>query len=340
MAKALNSDLASAFFDKWSFNLDEFWITWKKIEVSKKINNKFLKILKLKLDFAFKTWFLADYETVIFSWDCIEAVRNCNKNSKKYYYCHTPPRYLFDQKLEYLTKVPFLLKPFFLLFTYFLAKNYLKNLSKMDKIFTNSTNTRNRLKAFTGFDSTIIYPPVDVKFFTPSEIRWDYYFSFARLSSIKRVDKIVETFSQMPDKKLKLLYWINDPEKDSILDFIKDFPNIEAICSPDDLLLKKLISESIATIYIPVDEDFGMSPIESMGAWVPVIWVDDWGLRESIIDGKTGILIPKEAKIEDLKNAIISLDLSKSLSMKADCIKRAWDFSLEKFENKIREEIF
>ena len=44
-----------------------------------------------------------------------------------------------------------------------------------------------------------------------------YYYSWARLSAIKRVDRIVEAFSGMPDKNLIFSYGKNDPEKEVIL---------------------------------------------------------------------------------------------------------------------------
>jgi glycosyltransferase involved in cell wall biosynthesis len=37
-------------------------------------------------------------------------------------------------------------------------------------------------------------------------------------------------------------------------------------------------------IYIPVDEDFGMSPVESMASGVPVIGANEGGLKETIIE--------------------------------------------------------
>lgn len=54
--------------------------------------------------FFFGTGFLKDYKTVIFSGDCISAVRNTAKGTKKIYYCHTPPRYIFDRKDDYLKR--------------------------------------------------------------------------------------------------------------------------------------------------------------------------------------------------------------------------------------------
>lgn len=339
MAKILNSNLATWFFAKWWFDLKDFSFKWKLIECSREVKNKLLKIPKIKWDFWKNTKFLNEYDTVIFSWDCLEAVRNCRKWVTKYYYCHTPPRYIFDQKEQYLSKVWFVWKIAFLILVWVFKLSYLHNLKKIDKIFSNSENTRQRLKKFSWYDSTVINPPVDISFFEPSNTKWDYYLSYWRLASIKRIDKIVEAFKRLPDKKLILTYWDNHPEKDKILGSIKNYSNIKAIKSPSDEELKKLISEAIATIYIPVDEDFGMSPIESMACWVPVIWVNDWWLKETVVHWKTWLLIPPIANIVDLIDAIKIIDKEKSLQMKQDCILQANNFSLEKFREKILENI-
>jgi hypothetical protein len=68
----------------------------------------------------------------------------------------------------------------------------------------------------------------------------------------------------MPDKNLIFSYGKNDPMKSELLAKIQNVPNIRAIESPNDDLLLDLIRGAIATIYIPLDEDFGMSPVESM----------------------------------------------------------------------------
>jgi len=40
-----------------------------------------------------------------------------------------------------------------------------------------------------------------------------------------------------------------------------------------------------------MDEDFGMTPVEAMASGKPVIAADEGGYKETIINGKTGILI-------------------------------------------------
>ena len=47
------------------------------IEVSSEIFAKGFRHIKLKFAFLFKTKFLKEYDTVIFSGDSISAVRNC-----------------------------------------------------------------------------------------------------------------------------------------------------------------------------------------------------------------------------------------------------------------------
>lgn len=334
MAKTLKSDIASWFFSKGSFDLRKEWFEWKLISLSNEIFKKWLRHIKLKYAFLFKTKFLKDYDIVIFSWDSISWVRNCNKNQKKIYYCHTPPRYLYDLHNLYLQKVPFLLRPFFKLFCYIFKKMYEKDINKMDIILTNSINTKNRIKKFLNLDSQVLYPPVDLKEFKYIDTS-DYYISFARLADAKRVDMIVEAFRLMSDKKLVIIYWENDPAKEKIKNLAKWYDNIVFKTLPWNKWFTNYIWNSIASIYIPIDEDFWMSPVESMSAWKPVIWVNDWWLKESIIHNKTGILLDKNLKKEDIVNAVKFLTPQKAIEMKTDCEKRAWDFSLEEFKKNL-----
>ena len=329
MAKSLNADLASGFFSKWSFDLRKEWFKGKMISISNEVFKKWFRHFKLKFAFLFKTKFLKDYETVIFSWDSISAVRNCSKNMKKIYYCHTPPRYLYDLKEIYIKKVPFLLRPAFLFVSYIFRKMYERDISKMDLILTNSINTQKRIKKFLWIDSKILYPPVDLDEFKFISQK-DYYLSFARLS-----DKVVEAFKKLPDKKLVIIYWENDPQREKIFDLAKDCKNIEFKTLPWNVGFTDYVGNCIATIYIPIDEDFWMSPVESMAAGKPVLWVNEGWLKETVIDKKTWVLIPEWAKIEDIIEAVEYLTSEKCLEMRKACETRARDFSLEEFKNKL-----
>lgn len=338
MWKALNSNIASGFFDENSFDLRKNNFKWEMIEVSSPIFKSGFRHIKLKLAFYFKTKFLKNYDNIIFSWDCTIAVRNARKDAKKIYYCHTPPRYLYDQYDRYIKKINPVLKPIYILLAKLFKYLYEKDLEKFDLILTNSKNTQSRIKKFLWKESEILYPPVDTdefKYISQS----DYYLSFARISEIKRVDRIVEAFKRMPDKKLIVIYWKNDPQKEEVFEIGKWCKNIKFITLEDNSKLKDYIWNSIATIYIPVDEDFWMSPVESMACGKPVLWTDEWGLKESIIHEKTWLLINPQAKIEDIMEAVKYLSPEKCLEMKKDCISRANDFGLAQFEEKLKNYI-
>jgi glycosyltransferase involved in cell wall biosynthesis len=76
-----------------------------------------------------------------------------------------------------------------------------------------------------------------------------------------------------------------------------------------------------------------------MACGVPVIGVNDGGLKESVIDGKTGILIWKEANIDELCEAVKNLTIEKSLTMKWDCVTQANKFWLEEFAKQVKEKM-
>jgi hypothetical protein len=102
-------------------------------------------------------------------------------------------------------------------------------------------------------------------------------------------------------------------------------------------VLEDLVKRAIATIYIPKDEDFWMSPVESMAAWKPCIWVNDWWIKETIINWKTWVLLPKEITVDDIIKWVQEMTPEKAKSMEKDCTERAKDFDLEKFLDWMRK---
>jgi len=188
-----------------------------------------LRHFGLKWAFSVKTRNLKkEYDIIIMSGDCLSAVKNF-KRKKIMYYCHTIPRYLFDQREAYEKKVP---KSMLMVYQYMTSRfraEYLKDLRKIKILITNSKNTQKRIKTFTKRDAIILYPPVDTDFFTAAqedkrqdtENNKKYFLSFARLSSIKRVDRIVSAFQNMPEEKLILTYGKNDPEREKIFTLIE-----------------------------------------------------------------------------------------------------------------------
>ncbi|MFA6090714.1 MAG: glycosyltransferase, partial [Candidatus Gracilibacteria bacterium] len=216
-------------------------------------------------------------------------------------------------------------------------KMYFREIAQVDEIYTNSTNLQNAIRKYLGRESQIIYPPVDTATFIPTTEKGDYYISFSKLSSLKRVARTVEVFREMPDKKLLVIYGQNDPQKEEIMNLGERYANITFLTLTDNNELPKYIAGAIATIFIAKNEDFGMVALESMSCGVPVIGVQEGGIQETVIDGETGILISAEATKTELISVVQKLDRETALIMQDACIKRAKEFSLENFEKIVKE---
>jgi len=254
------------------------------------------------------------------------------------YYCHSPARFLYDQRDFYLSAIPFWQRPVLKWLIRKFQPLYEAALPMMDRIIANSENVRQRLLKYLGLDATVIYPPCDTKRF-----RWlgqsDFYLSTARLDPLKRVDRIVEAFKRMPDKKLVVVSGGSEEEKIRKAADGKD--NIKVLGWVSESKLQELMGNCIATIYIPMDEDFGISPVESMAAGKPVIGVQEGGVLETLGSKETritekfletpyGLLIKKMPEVGNIVRAVYWMTPQRALKMKNICTLRA-----QLFDNRI-----
>lgn len=326
-------DLGIGFIDSESFPKSP--ISPQRI----KLFSRFTKLLgwqTLKTAYAFeaKATMVNAYDKVIFSGSNAPLAVKGRKPGGNILYCHTPPRFIYDLKAHYLTSVPlwqsFLLK---LLIAYIQPK-YEAAITKMDLVIANSINVQTRIKKYLKTDAIVIYPPCHI-----DKYEWqsqgDYYLSTARVEPYKRIKRIVEAFKKMPDKKL--IVASGGSQLAELKQLANKAENIRFTgwCDEQDLI--DLVSNSIATIYLPIDEDFGISPVESMAAGKPVIGVNEGGVVETVIDGKTGLLCPENPKLEDVISAVKKMTPEYALKLKANCTQRAQLFSADIFIDKMQQ---
>ena len=333
LARLLEADLAYGykkkdhpFFARSDFFGREFTISsasvipvWKQYTIAKA--------------FAQRTGFLQGYNLAIYSgFYAPLAILNYGA-TRNIYYCHTPPRFMYDQREFYFKQIPRICHPVLKSFIRYLQPRYEKAVAKMDVVVTNSVNVQKRIKHYLDVDSIVVHPPCDTKRF-----KWlgqgDYYLSMARLDPLKRVDLIVRAFVQMPDKKLVVCS--GGSEFATLRKIAAGADNIvfSGWCSDNELT--DLVGNAIATIYIPQDEDFGMSPVESMAAGKPVIGVAEGGLLETIKPFETGLLLPAELGVELLCDAVNKMTRSYALAMRESCERQALLFREDVFSREMR----
>jgi glycosyltransferase involved in cell wall biosynthesis len=284
--------------------------------------------------FQNKTQFLSQYETAIYSGVVAPLAVKNHLHGFNLLYCHTPPRFIYDKREFFLTQIPVWQRPALQLLIKYVKPRYEAAVEKMDVIISNSKNVKKRINKYLGKSSIVVYPPCDVEHFS-----WigqeDYYLSTARLDSLKRVELIIQAFIQMADKKLVITS--GGAELGRLKCLASEAKNITFTGLVDEEELKKQVGCCIATIYVPQDEDFGMSPVESMAAGKPVIGVAEGGLLETIIHGKTGLLINPEPSPEDIISAVRVLTAERALEMREACEQQANLFRKEIFVEKMQD---
>jgi glycosyltransferase involved in cell wall biosynthesis len=284
--------------------------------------------------FTHRTTFLKNYDTVIYSGFYTPLAIRHHPHGRNILYCHTPPRFIYDQRDFYLKQLPFWLRPALQTFISYLQPRYENAIKKMDTIITNSDNVRKRIQHYLNRDAMVIHPPCETAHFT-----WqgqdDYYLSMGRLDPLKRVNLIIQAFLKMPDKRL--IVTSSGSELKKLQKLAKNAPHIIFTGAVDDIQLATLIGNAIATIYLPIEEDFGMSPLESMAAGKPVIGVYEGGLIETVIPEKTGILLKNPLSIEAIYQAVQTMTPKRALSMRTTCEQQAQRFQTKIFLERMRQ---
>lgn len=268
-----------------------------------------------------------------------EAVASYSRpEATRVVYTHTTPRRVFDQYESSKKMYPFFLRPAYALFARFWKCLYLKSIKKFNVNIANSNNVRDRIKNHTGSDaSAVVWPPI-----LTEQFKWrdpegkdenDYFFSWGRVDEAKRIELIVKSFKKMPGEKLVVAS--GGPRLQAVKDLAKGFPNIRVLGWVDEKDLKSLVGKCRAAVYIPIDEDAGMTHLEANAAGKPVLGVAEGGLIESTIEGQTGILIKANPKEEDIIEAAKTMTREWCLERKKLCEEHAEKFAAYNFFKKM-----
>jgi glycosyltransferase involved in cell wall biosynthesis len=356
IANILEADIATAIWSANSYEAYELGYHGKVFELFRRFYSGWIGFIRMKWAFLFSRNITKNYKRIIFSNEALTALHRVMPWTETIYYAHSLPHELFDGHSEHMKSVPLFFHEFYVISHWLRKILYIYELRKVEKIITNSKmNQEWLIKWSRRSDIIVIYPPVNALRFHPVKIKTpfliqehnnvesviekeikDYYISPSRLKKNKWVDKIIHAFMHMPDKYLIILYNPNDSEKQVLMNMARGCNNIFFHHESSDMGMAKIIANSVATLSLAKDENFSLVSIESMACGIPMISVDDGAVKESITQGKTGILLPKEFTVYNVIDAVIALSPEKSLSMQAGCLERTRDFSLERFSVELR----
>lgn len=299
-----------------------------------KAKEKYRNYLPL-FPFAIEQFNLEDYDLILSSSHCVAKGVLTHSNQLHISYVHTPVRYAWDLYFQYLEESGLDKGIKGILAKYFLHKLRIWDLStinRVDHYIANSHYIAKRIKKVYGKTADVIYPPVDVDKFQLCEQKEDFYLTASRLVPYKKIDLIVEAFSQT-NKKLVVVGSGPDLEKVKA----KASKNIEILGYQEDSVLINLMRKAKAFVFA-AEEDFGIIPVEAQACGTPVICFDKGGTRETVINKKTGVYFEKQ-NVDSLLSAVSNFELLQDVLVPKLVRENALRFSVPRFEQEMKQYI-
>jgi glycosyltransferase involved in cell wall biosynthesis len=220
-------------------------------------------------------------------------------------------------------------------------------LYKRTKFVTVSESSKRELEAFGIADVEVVYNGVDMaqsgnldKNLRPAII------FLGRLKRYKRIDLLIKAYKivseRVPETELCI---VGDGDLREELEQLAEEKMIKAdfFGYADEATKAKLLREAWVFVITSEKEGWGVTVIEANACGTPCVAFDVPGLRDSIIDDETGILVKADGDVDNLAEAIIMVleddELREKLSKNAfEYAKRfSWDTSADKFERVLME---
>jgi glycosyltransferase involved in cell wall biosynthesis len=243
-------------------------------------------------------------------------------------YVHTPMRYIWDQRAQYLDPIPRLLRPIVEMRFARLRQWDMVSSARVDRLVANSRLVAWRIKHYWNRTAEVIPPPVATEYFTPGdEPRGDHLLTVAALVPYKRVEVAIAVARKLG----RQLHVIGTGPRMGALRRLGG-SDVHFIGWVDRDQLRDAYRRA-AALLVPNIEDFGMVSVEALACGTPVVGLAHSGTADIIRAGVEGELSENES-VDGLADAT------------ARVLDREWDsgqlqqraehFSREQFRTRFR----
>ncbi len=294
--------------------------------------NKFRQYLPL-MPLAIEQLDLSAYDLIISSSHAVAKGVLTSPHQLHISYVHSPIRYAWDLQHQYLqeSNLERGIKSWIARWILHQMRIWdTRTANGVDLFIANSEFIARRIQKVYRRSARVIYPPVDLQNYAIQEQKQDFYLTASRLVPYKRIDLIVEAFSQMGDRQLIV---IGDGEQMAKIRS-KAGRNIKFLGHLEPLQLREFMQNAKAFVFA-AEEDFGITPVEAQACGTPVIAYRRGGVCESVrgLDGDrpTGVFFPKQTA-ESICTAVLEFEKSGDRITPIACRENAMRFSTERFQ--------
>jgi len=250
-------------------------------------------------------------------------------------YCLTPMRYAWDQFDAYFgpERVSAAGSAAMRRVMSYMARWDRDTADRADRYVAISHYVAGRIHRYYNRASTVVYPPVDTRFFTPATTPGNgerYALVVSALVPYKRVDIAIEAarLAQIP---LKIVG--DGPERARLERAAARHSGAGTtfLGRRTDEEIRELYRHAAITL-LPGEEDFGIVPVEAQACGGPVVALARGGATETVVDGQTGVLVgdPSAAAFADGMGRALSTSYDRAVIR-----RHAEKFSRERFVKEI-----
>jgi glycosyltransferase involved in cell wall biosynthesis len=174
-----------------------------------------------------------------------------------------------------------------------------KNVLRAGLLVTNSCFSAESIYRAYGARARVVYLGVDVERFCPEELpREPFVLSVGAVGPLKGYDFLIRGLAEVPAQARPQLVIVGNTASRSercYLDLLaRDLGvQLSVLVNVADGDLADLYRRAKVLVYAPVLEPFGLAPLEAMACATPVVGVREGGVRESVVDGVTGLLVDR-----------------------------------------------
>jgi glycosyltransferase involved in cell wall biosynthesis len=241
-------------------------------------------------------------------------------------YCYSPFRYAWHEQARVLSEVPRAVRPVLGLALRRHRAFDRRAARGVDQYVAISEIGRARIRRFWGRDARVVYPPVEIERFSVGEPA-EYVLFVGSLVRHKRADVAIEA-AAAAGRPIKVVG--AGPE----LGRLRARHGRQAVFlgHVDDEELARLYAAALALI-VPNVEEFGIAAVEAQAAGRPVVAINAGGVRETVVPGRTGVLVPEgdpAALVRALRQDLTRFDPH-------DIRANAQRFSRSAFQSGLRE---
>jgi len=195
-----------------------------------------------------------------------------------------------------------------------------------------------------GVDYDLLSPDVDNERFSEPTLVY-----LGRLKRYKRIDLVLRAVATLVDRGLSCRFLVagrgNDrPRLEGLRDSLDIKDNVEFLGFVSEPAKRELLRMSWINVITSVKEGWGISNLEAAACGTPTIASDVPGLRDSVVDGVTGFLVP-HGDVKVLSDRIEELLKNEELRARLEHGARSfaedfgWDAMARRMEQFLQERV-